>query len=94
MSKTPNILDFEFLGTVPNITMCMDYAGSCLYLFEDGTAAIFNDELPDFIYSPRLTIEELEAFCMVNLGRYEAFFEENAEQIECGEPVILEPWWN
>jgi hypothetical protein len=91
---TTQILDFEFLRTVPNIHRVMDCVGAPLYAFEDGTSALFDDENPEVIYSPRMKVKLLEEFCKANLSRYQAFYDAHAAAIEDGQQVPMTPWWN
>lgn len=62
--------------------------------YPDGTLQFRDDELsPGCVYSPRLTPDELEAFCAEHLQRYEAWFNENESAIDSGYPPALSPWW-
>jgi len=88
------ILDFEFLRTIPNIHRSMDCVGAPLYNFEDGTSAIFDDENPSLIYSPRMEVHLLEKFCKAHLSRYQAFYDAHAAEIEDGQLVQMAPWWD
>ncbi|MBF6043362.1 hypothetical protein P5706_36070 [Pseudomonas sp. ChxA] len=75
-------------------TRAMDYVGSSVHDFGDGTAIIAElDGSTDLVYSPRLPKAELEAFCQEHLERYRAFNSQHSEAIEEGEPVPMEPWW-
>ncbi|GAB0154373.1 hypothetical protein [Marinobacterium sp. BA1] len=72
----------------------MDYTNAACRDFGDGTEMIGELEAgPGAIYSPRLTVEELEAWCMANLGRFEAFFESNEAALDEGDIIKIEPWW-
>lgn len=75
------------------IVAAMDYVGGDLLEYEDGTAMIVNFEFGAEIYSPRLPVAELEAFCCLNMDRYEAFFEAHEESLDRAEVVPMERWW-
>ncbi|QBC45864.1 hypothetical protein [Iodobacter fluviatilis] len=89
-----NVLNFELLRTIPATAAAMDFSGTTLHLFGDGTAMLWDDEYPFFKYSPRLKIDELETFCLEHSARYEAFFFENEAKLDNGEIVEMSPWWN
>lgn len=73
---------------------CMDYSGTGLQVFQDGTAILADLEWsPGFVYSPRLPKDELEAFCTLHLERYKAFFDAHKNAILEGESVTMTPWW-
>lgn len=75
-------------------TRAMDYVGSSVHDFGDGTAIIAElDGSSDLVYSPRLPKAELEAFCQEHLERYKAFNDQHSEAIEDGDTVRMEPWW-
>ncbi|WP_326430391.1 hypothetical protein VQ574_20870 (plasmid) [Stutzerimonas frequens] len=76
------------------LARCMDYAGTGLAVFPDGTAILADLEwTPGYVYSPRLPKADLEAFCTKHLDRYEAFYDANRDQILGGVSVAMEPWW-
>lgn len=94
MKNTATALNFELLASLPAITRAMDHAGTTLYLFADGTAALWDDhDVPDLLYSPRLALPQLEAFCQQHAERYQAFYDQHAAAIENGEKVPMSPWW-
>ncbi|WP_313025577.1 hypothetical protein [Pseudomonas lopnurensis] len=77
------------------LAQVMDFAGTGLHEFRDGTAILADLEwAPGFVYSPRLPKAELEAFCETHRERYEAFFDANHDAILAGESVAMEPWWS
>ncbi len=72
----------------------MDYTNAGCRDFGDGTHMIGEmEEGPGAIFSPRLPPEELEAWCMANLDRFEAFFEANEVALDEGDIIKIEPWW-
>lgn len=76
------------------LAQCMDFAGTGVVEFPDGTAILADLEwAPGFVYSPRLPKAELEAFCTEHRERYAAFFDANQEALLQGESVAMEPWW-
>lgn len=76
------------------LAKAMDYAGTGLEVFADGTAILADLQCqPGFVYSPRLPKDELEAFCAQHLDSYKAFFETNKAMITMGESVAMTPWW-
>ncbi|MEB0222240.1 hypothetical protein QN393_24335, partial [Pseudomonas sp. AB12(2023)] len=77
-----------------SLARALDYVGSTLQEFEDGTAMIADLEwAPGFVYSPRLPKVKLMAFCELHLERYKAFYEEHQLSIEDGKTVSLQAWW-
>lgn len=76
------------------ITRVIDYVGGCLYEFADGTCLIADlAHGPGYVFSPRLALEELEAFCQEHLGRYEAFYAKHQTTIDDGQLVPMRPFW-
>ncbi|NWC90011.1 hypothetical protein [Pseudomonas reactans] len=77
------------------LARAMDFVGSDLQVFDDGTALITDfDHAPGFVYSPRLPKDELEAFCERHIDQYRAFYEANAAEIDTCNCVPLVPWWS
>lgn len=93
MMATTNTLNFELLARLPAITRAMDRVGTTLHLFADGTAALWDEEVPPLIYSPRLAPAQLEAFCQQYAEHYQAFYDQHQVEIEEGERVPMSPWW-
>ncbi len=63
-------------------------------VFPDGTEQFIDDDSsPVFIYSPKLSPDELEVFCKENLCRYQSFYETNETKILHFERVLLVPFW-
>lgn len=76
------------------LSRAMDQTGSAVHDFEDGTSLIAElDGSSDQVYSPRLPKEELVAFCEMHQARYLAFYNENAQAIDEGIKVPMDPWW-
>ncbi|WP_147305213.1 hypothetical protein [Alkalilimnicola ehrlichii] len=77
-----------------HITMAMDLVASGLAEFDDGTALITDLEAGhNLVYSPRLPVAELEAFCAEYIECYQAFYDTNAEAIDNGRAIPMTPWW-
>lgn len=77
------------------LAQVMDYAGTGLKVFQDGTAILADlTWAPGFVYSPRLPKAELEAFCEAHLDRYKAFYDANEDAIIQGKSVVMTAWWN
>lgn len=73
----------------------MDYVGSSIHDFGDGTAIIAElDGSSDLVYSPRLLKAQLEAFCEKHLERYRAFYTANSDAIEDGRKLSMASWWD
>lgn len=73
----------------------MDYTNSDCRDFGDGTHMIAElEEGPGAIYSPRLSTQQLEEWCMNNLDRFKAFYVANEVAIDRGGVVKMEPWWS
>lgn len=84
----------EFANDKEHIVMAMDLVGSALAEFDDGTALITDLENgQSFIYSPRLPMAELEAFCAEHIERYQAFFDANVDAMDRCQPIPMQPWW-
>ncbi len=76
------------------ITMAMDYVGSGAQEFEDGTIIICELASTDTcVYSPRLPVNELNAFCREHLKHYQAFYDTHKATIEDGGRVAMEKFW-
>lgn len=76
------------------IIQAMDCVGSTLVEFGDGTAMIAELEYGHgYVFSPRLALEELEAFCQEHLPQYEAFFDKHQHAIDNGQLVAMRPFW-
>ena len=85
----------EHIEGIEHIVMAMDLLGADLREFPDNTGLLAIFELGDgYIYSPRLPMEELEAFCRRHIERYQAFFDEHIEDFDKGNNVPMVPWWN
>lgn len=76
------------------IHMAMEYVFSSVIDFEDGTFMIgdIGDGMTG-IYSPRLSRNELNAFCKTHIDRYRAFFQQHEKKIESGTAVPMEKFW-
>lgn len=84
----------EFAEGKDHIIMAMELVGSELAEFDDGTVLITDLEAGhNLVYSPRLPIAELEAFCAEHIDRYQAFYDANEAAIEDRQAVPMEPWW-
>lgn len=84
----------EFADGNQHVMMAMDLVGSDMAEFSDGTALITDLEAGNnMVYSPRLPLAELEAFCAEHIARYQAFYDANEDAIENGQAVQMEPWW-
>lgn len=84
----------EFADGIDHIMMAMELVGSELAEFDDGTALITDMEAGhSLVYSPRLSLAELEAFCAEHIGRYRAFYDANEDAIGSHQTVAIEPWW-
>lgn len=91
--REPGPIQIDFASGY--LARVMDLVGSGLQEFEDGTAIITDLDLaPGFVYSPRLTREELEMFCERHIDQYRAFYEANRAAIDECNNVPLVPWWN
>ncbi|GGM25182.1 hypothetical protein ACFQDN_21770 [Pseudomonas asuensis] len=85
----------EFADGMEHVMMAMELVGSELAEFDDGTALITDLEAGHGpVYSPRLPVSELEAFCAEHIERYQAFYDANEDAIESRQTVTLEPWWS
>ncbi|MBM5458621.1 hypothetical protein H8F21_13710 [Pseudomonas sp. P66] len=90
VNQAPILVDFSDTAAM----RAMDYSGSAVHDFGDGTAMIAElDGSSSLVYSPRLPKEKLESFCQEHLHRYEAFYKANSAAINDGHKVRLEPWW-
>lgn len=84
----------EFAKGKEHILMALDLVGSELAEFDDGTALITDLEAgKNLVYSPRLPVAELEAFCAEHVERYQEFYNAHEVAIESGQAVPMEPWW-
>lgn len=82
--KYPNIAAVEnLLGGVGRI------------VFEDGTVQFAeNETYPEVVFSPRLSEDEMEKFCLKHIAQYEAYFDVNFEAIDPGgELPPIERFW-
>lgn len=78
-----------------SITRVMDYAGADLHEFHDGTAIVADlDRGAGHIFSPRLSLEELETFCQENINHYETFYRYYQREIDNGGAVPMTPFWD
>ncbi|EGR3042381.1 hypothetical protein ACOJUY_004314 [Vibrio alginolyticus] len=76
------------------IYMVMDYVDSPATDFKDGTMQICSlDGTGTNVYSPRLPVSELNAFCKQHLARYENFFRQNETAITSGKKVAMAKFW-
>jgi hypothetical protein len=88
--------DPEGANNYPNISMVEGLLGGVGRLcFPYGTVQFAeNETYPDFVYSPRLTEQELEQFCLDNLAKYEVYFDTNFETIDKGDELPpIEQFW-
>lgn len=77
-----------------SITRVMDYVGADLHEFPDGTAMVADlDRGTGYIFSPRLSLEELEAFCRENISHYETFCRYYQREIDNRGSVPMTPFW-
>lgn len=84
----------EYANDLNHVGMAMDYTNSDLNEFGDGTVMIMDVEAgPVAVFSPRLEVSELEAFCKENISRYEAHFNANEHALDRGEIIGMEPFW-
>lgn len=79
----PSILEVEIL-----------LGGVGRLVFPDGTEQFAeNDTYPEVVYSPRLALEALAAFCEHNISHYRAHNERYRVEIDDGDaPEILRFW--
>lgn len=74
--------------------MVMDLTNSDCRDFADGTYMIAELEMgPGAVYSPRLTSDQLEEWCSVNLSRFKGLYTENEAALERGDTIKIKPWW-
>ena len=75
--------------TYQNITAVEGLLGGVGRLvFPDGTLQFAeNETYPDVVYSPRLSVDQLEEFCKSNMKRYEDYFDEHFEAIDAGDKL-------
>jgi hypothetical protein len=59
----------------------------CELVSDDGKAIDYN------VYSPRLSIAELNAFCKRHLETYQAFCDEHEQRLSAGDSVPMTPFW-
>lgn len=84
----------EFADSIQHIMMAMDLVGSELAEFDDGTALITDLEAGhNLVFSPRLPLADLDAFCAEHIERYQAFYDANENAIESRQAVQMKPWW-
>ena len=84
----------EYASDLNHVVMAMDYTNSALNEFGDGMAMIMDVEAgPAAVFSPRLEVSELEAFCKKNISRHEAHFNANAYALDRGEIIAMAPFW-
>lgn len=84
----------EYAAGKENIIEVMDLVNSDLAEFDDGTALITDFEAGNsLVYSPRLPIAELEAFCAKHIERYQAFYKANMASLDECETIPMTPWW-
>lgn len=77
------------------ITTVMDYVGGDLHELPDGTAMVADlDRGAGHIFSPRLSLEELETFCRENINHYETFYRYYQREIDNGGAVPMTPFWD
>lgn len=85
----------EFAEGKEHIIMASELVGSDIAEFDDGTALIADLEAGhNLVYSPRLPMAELEAFCVEHIERYQAFYDAHEDAIEGRQAVPMEPWWD
>ncbi|MBF4374509.1 hypothetical protein [Vibrio anguillarum] len=76
------------------IMMAMDYVYSSASEFGDGTMMICGlSDGNSNIYSPRLPVVELNAFCQKHIEQYRSFFNENEKALESGRFVAITKFW-
>lgn len=62
--------------------------------FSDGTEQFAeNDTFPETVYSPRLPVVELAAFCTQNIEHYRAHHERYRDEIEAGDAPAITRFW-
>lgn len=87
---TPTLL----LGKKYNyLCMAMDFVGTDCHQFADGTAILAEFEHCDHVYSPRLKMDELLAFCKDNIKVYEKFYDNHSKEVDSGKPIKMERFW-
>lgn len=88
----PIVLDLKRADTA--MLRVMDMLMASRQAFDDGTSLLMDDSChPPSIFSPRLPLAELEAFCLEHQDKYQAFARAHAEELANGDPIRLEPWW-
>lgn len=76
------------------IHMAMDFVGSPAHDFGDGTMQICDLEDGNTnIYSPRLPIAKLNAFCKEHIDKYEEFFEKHEHDLDRGISIKMARFW-
>jgi len=79
--KMSDIFDPEGCEKYPAITAVEIYLGGVgRLMFPDGTVQFADNETyPDVVYSPRMTEDNLEVFCKVNITHYEKYHEKHGD---------------
>lgn len=91
-----DIFDPEGSSKYPYTAAVEEYLGGVGRLvFPDGTVQFAEAETyPEIVYSPRMTEDELEAFCKEHFDKYETYFETHEYTLERGEiPPPIERFW-
>lgn len=84
----------EFAEGLDHICMAMDMTSSDLREYDNGDAQLLDLEAgPGHVYSPRLPKADLECFCQLYIECYQAHFDQHEAQLDRGERIPLEPWW-
>lgn len=89
------VIDLSLDAHHPYVAEISDliYVGHVNYT--DGTVQLRDDEIsPGCIYSPRMSLNELNDFCLKHKDKYYDFYERNKFQIENGHYPKMVPWWN
>ena len=81
--ESPFITEVELLlGGIPRM------------MFPDGTYQFADQDCtPVALYSPRLTEVQLEAFCRVNIARYQQHYQQNKQAIDNDDRHEIVPFW-
>ena len=68
--------------------------GVPVVIYPDDTEQFLDDAAdPVNVYSPRLTSQELEEFCKLNIAKYEAFHSEHGSEKLMTERVPMKAFW-
>lgn len=89
------IIDLSLDAHYPYIAEIADLIYIGLINYSDNTSQLRDDEAsPGCIYSPRMSLNELNDFCLKHKEKYYEFYVMNKFQIENGNYPNMVPWWN